>query len=82
MKQLVLVLGIVLRTVSAQDEEIGLYERIYEQTKCQHIIWNGDRVPFAVVDDNTEFRKLVYIIIYFLLTGSETGSELFLSEKF
>ena len=56
MKRCVILLQILF--VQSQ-EEIGLYERIYEQTKCQHIMWNGERIPFAVVDDSTEFRTWI-----------------------
>lgn len=50
--------SLLLQLTVVLSEEIGLYERIYEQTQCQHIMWNGERIPFAIVDDNTQFRKL------------------------
>ena len=51
--------GVIGYTTAQTD--IPLYERIYEQTKCQHIMWNGDRSGLIII----YYYHNLCIIIYF-----------------
>ena len=40
------------------------YERLYQKTKCQNIMWNGEQIPFAVEEDGTKFRTGTKILSF------------------